>query len=141
MADLLAPRRLEQAARIDLARRYAATLAGEWKLISAVVTGSTTRGDFNRWSDIDLLIVASELPDPKLRDRHLAATRPAGLEAIAYTSEELRLAHAKANRMVLEAIEMGVAVFGGEHWSTLISALEAVAVDSVLDRSAGSRSH
>jgi predicted nucleotidyltransferase len=56
-------RRAEQAAAFDTARRYAEALATEVPLTAAIVFGSYARGDFNTWSDIDVLVISDHLPD------------------------------------------------------------------------------
>ncbi len=85
MIPILARREAERRARIDLARSWATELdrrlAGRVRLIAAVVVGSVARGDFNLWSDLDVLVVADGLPAGG-RDRldlvAACAARPAG---------------------------------------------------------------
>ncbi len=56
-----------------------------------VVVGSVARGDFNRWSDIDVLVVAENLPDTLAARlaRLTTSNRPPGVEAILWTPDEL----------------------------------------------------
>ncbi|MDQ6909833.1 MAG: nucleotidyltransferase domain-containing protein, partial [Actinomycetota bacterium] len=56
-------RRREQAAAFDAARRYAKAVAAELPVSEVVVFGSYARGDFNTWSDIDVLVISDQLPD------------------------------------------------------------------------------
>lgn len=57
--------------------------------VTAVVYGSVARGDFNRWSDIDLLIVAADLPaQPLERLDLLLRVCPPGVEPRGYTVAE-----------------------------------------------------
>ena len=48
---------------------------------AVMLTGSVARGDFNVWSDIDVVVVAESLPE-RLRDRlallHAYRTEPGG---------------------------------------------------------------
>ena len=79
MADVLAERRRERDELIGLARSYVERLAGELDVVAAAVAGSVARGDFNVWSDVDVVVVAPGLPE-RAPDglRLLGADAPAG---------------------------------------------------------------
>lgn len=66
MADgveaILGRRRGEQAAALETARHYATRVASEVSLVATVVFGSYAWGDFNTWSDIDVLVISDALP-------------------------------------------------------------------------------
>jgi len=106
-------RRGEQAAAFDLARRYAAALSVELPLVAAVVFGSHARGDFNTWSDIDVLVVSHHLPDSThersdMLWRHVSG----GVSPIGWTISELEDARRRRDPIAVEADAVGVQVAG-----------------------------
>lgn len=123
MADPVAVRRAEQQRLIATARRYVERLSRRAPITAAVVAGSVARGDFNVWSDIDVVIVADGLPE-RLLDRQdlLLSDAESGVQAIAFTPAEFRVALAKRNKLAHEAVEIGVPLVGGP-------ALRAIAAD------------
>lgn len=87
---VIARRRSERDALVAVARQWARRAAPVLHASAFVVVGSVARGDFNKWSDIDVLVIAPELPGG-LHDRLalLAPTRrPPGVEAILWTPAE-----------------------------------------------------
>lgn len=113
MTDALAERRAERDRLIVVARAYAAALSARLPVRAVVLAGSVARGDFNVWSDIDIVVVADALPE-RLLDRLalLAADSPAGVEAVGFTPTELRRAAQRGNRLVLDAAEHGIVLAG-----------------------------
>ena len=110
---LVARRRAERSERIDSARSWAARLAGRVPVEAVVVIGSVARGDFNRWSDLDVLVVADRLPpDPRARLELLAHGAPPGLQPVGCTTHELTERRRRRDPMVEEAYRMGVTVWG-----------------------------
>ncbi len=107
-----APKR-DQLELIGTAERYVEDLAERVDLLAAVVAGSVARGDFNVWSDIDVIVVSQELP-ARLPERlgFLLEGAPPGIQTAGFTPEELRLAFARRNRLVLEAVERGIVLRG-----------------------------
>ena len=112
MRDVLARRWRERADRLATAARYAEALSRRIALLDAVVIGSTARGDFNVWSDIDVLVVAEDLPE-KAPDRALLLAQDvrSGVQAVGFTPEELQAALDKGNPMACEALTSGERVF------------------------------
>ncbi len=110
---VLARRRSEREALLDLARGYVNELPESLGLVAAVVVGSVARGDFNVWSDVDVLIVARHLPerDPD-RLRLLLELAPAGVQPVGWTPEELRMGLARGNPIAKEALRDGVTLRG-----------------------------
>jgi hypothetical protein len=52
-------------------------------VVAAVVFGSTARGDINNWSDLDLPVVAPDLPaDARVRLELLMRDAPPGLQPV-----------------------------------------------------------
>jgi predicted nucleotidyltransferase len=116
VTDPLAARRAERDRLIDVARAYAETLSARLPVHAVVLAGSLARGDFNVWSDIDVIVIADALPE-RLPDRLalLGADAPAGVQAVGFTPSELRRAARRANRLVLDAVAHGVVLAGDPH--------------------------
>ncbi|MBW3558140.1 MAG: nucleotidyltransferase domain-containing protein [Actinobacteria bacterium] len=74
---------------------------------------SGARGDFNKWSDLDVLVVAEDLPDTLAARLALVAKRPPGLEVILWTpGEEAQRRSRGTDPAATEAYEVGVVVYG-----------------------------
>jgi hypothetical protein len=105
-------RRGERHALLAGARRFVLATAGRVKMRAAVVIGSVARGDFNRWSDVDVLVIAEELPARALDRLTLLEPRPAGIQPIAWTAAEWQRELGRGNPMAVEALERGVWLLG-----------------------------
>lgn len=115
MREALADRRRRQRHLIGVAREYVRRLAAELPVIAAAVVGSVARGDFNVWSDIDVVVVAEHLPQ-RAPDRGLLLAQYAspGVQAVGYLPAEFDAALARGNPLVLEAVEGGIILRGTE---------------------------
>lgn len=110
----LVRRRAQRSAYVETARRWAEGLDPLLGVRAVVVFGSVARGDFNVWSDVDVLVVAEHLPEEwSERLALLWADRPARLSPIAWTPEEYRAHLARRNPIALEASTKGIVVRGG----------------------------
>lgn len=106
-------RQRQQAAQIERARRWAADLAERLPLVAAVVVGSVARGDFNKWSDLDVLLIVEDLPDdPGERLALLHQGAPPGLQPVGWTPAELAARRARRDPLAVEADRVGVLVHG-----------------------------
>lgn len=105
-------RRAEQSEMIETARRYVQTLRERLEIQRAWVAGSVARGDFNVWSDIDLVLVAAELPERGLERQDVFIDAPARVQVVAYTSEELARALERRDPLATEASTSGIDVLG-----------------------------
>lgn len=111
---VVALRMTERERAIRVARVWAEGLPGDLDVVAAVVVGSFARGDFNKWSDIDVLVVAHNLPDGLLeRLNLLGAAAPPGLQPIGWTTTELARRLRSRDPLALEAYGRGVVVRGG----------------------------
>lgn len=115
MADALAERREERERLIGLGRAFVHELADRLPVVAAAVVGSVARGDFNVWSDVDVVVICDELPNraPE-RAALLAEGAPVGFQVIGFTPEEFRATLRRGNRLAREAVETGVALVGAE---------------------------
>lgn len=114
ISEVIARRRRERNESLDTARRWAEQRATNipTTLSAVVVFGSVARGDFNQWSDVDVLVVADELPDGWLDRCELLSPVPPGFEVIIWTTDEFAQARKKHNPVAVEADDVGVIVWG-----------------------------
>jgi len=77
--------------------------------VTAIVVGSYARGDFNLWSDVDVLLISRDFKGSPL-DRLMEIDVPPGFQVIPLTPEEYRRQAERGNPLVLEAEEKGVVV-------------------------------
>jgi len=81
--------RAEERRTIEEVRKYVERLRERLGAISAAVFGSYARGDFNLWSDVDLIVVSQSFKGVEFVRRCLALMdAPPRLEAICWTPEE-----------------------------------------------------
>ena len=116
MTDAAIGRRHSQRdALLAKARDWAARAGPMLDARAIVVVGSVARGDFNKWSDLDLLVVADGLP-AGLGDRLVLlgpTEKPPGVEAIVWTPAELRQRTRRATDPIArEAFTAGAVVYG-----------------------------
>lgn len=116
MSSAVEERRREQQRLLEIARRYVQSLSERLPLRAAAVVGSVARGDFNVWSDVDVVVVADELPDaPAARTRVLLSGAPAGIQPVGFTPREVEAGLDRRNRMLLELADCGL-MLAGEQW-------------------------
>lgn len=115
MADPLAARREERDRLVELARSYAESLRERLALVGAAVVGSVARGDFNVWSDVDVVVVADGLP-ARAPDRAgaLLEGAPGGVQPVGFTPDEFDAAWSAGNPLSREAVTIGVVLAGEE---------------------------
>jgi predicted nucleotidyltransferase len=111
--DPLEQRRVEREQRLALAREHVEQIGRRIPVTGAVVAGSIARGDFNLWSDVDVVVVSDALPAPgPAREQALAGEGAQGLELHGYTSAEFSHALERGDRLAREASERGVVLCG-----------------------------
>ena len=105
-------RRAEQEALVQLAARYVDDVPEAAGMLAAAVFGSVARGDFNVWSDVDLVVVARDLPE-RVFDRYdVLGDPPPRVQVVPWTPDEWRAQAARRNPIAIEAIERGVWLHG-----------------------------
>ena len=112
--EAVARRRRDRERLVAEAECFVARLGAELDVRHAVVFGSVARGDFHDESDVDLLIVASRVPDA-YPDRLSAVGYPDGsrVEPVVWTPDELDVQRRRGNVIAVEADERGVWLRGG----------------------------
>ncbi|MBS4007170.1 MAG: nucleotidyltransferase domain-containing protein [Clostridium sp.] len=109
MRRLIETRRAEQQEMVARARRYTERLRARIGLLSGFVVGSVARGDFNLWSDVDLVVIANGLPEhPLERSRLLYDLAEGGIEPKGYTVTEFRKLLAQNHPLALETMGKGI---------------------------------
>lgn len=123
VAEVLDQRARQREALIDLARTYIATLSRRLRVVAAAVVGSVARGDFNVWSDIDVVVVVEGLPS-RTPDRTALLTEraPTGVQPVGFTPEEFERSSARRNPLALGVLEEGVILRGAEFFRTAATA-------------------
>jgi len=105
----VAERYAEQERLVGLARAHVQRLPDRLGIRQAAVVGSVARGDFNVWSDVDVVVVADALPERLLDRAHvLMEGRPPGVEPIGFTPDELENARRRGNPLVVELDSIGI---------------------------------
>jgi predicted nucleotidyltransferase len=117
VADPLTARRAERAELIASAAVYVERLRSGLEVVAAAVAGSVARGDFNVWSDVDVVVVARGLPERAVdRAGLLLEHAHARVQAVGYTPEEFAAAVRRGDRLACEAKERGVVLVGLEYF-------------------------
>jgi predicted nucleotidyltransferase len=80
---------------------------------AAYIAGSIARGDFNVWSDIDVVVVARVLPDDGLDRLDLFVDAPARVQVIAYRPDEFDRAERRRDPLATEAVSSGIDLLAG----------------------------
>lgn len=71
--------------------------------------GSVARSDFNLWSDVDVLVVAEQLPDHPLRRQDLLMqVAPPKVEPIGYTRDEFERLLAKRHPNLIALLQEAI---------------------------------
>ncbi len=116
MNDLvITRRRSERESLVARARRWAEKAGPTLGARAIVVVGSVARGDFNKWSDIDVLVVIDDLPDDLPGRLALVGRtqKPPGVETIVWTGAELGERRARGTDPIArDAYELGVVIHG-----------------------------
>jgi hypothetical protein len=127
-------------------------MADRARIEAVVVIGSVARGDFNRWSDLDVLVVADELPaGAAARLELLTKDAPPGLQPVGWTNEEWAERVRRRDPMTEEAYRDGVVVWGrlpgggvdrrrnGSVLADLLSLVDAIPFAAMHERSGRER--
>ncbi len=112
-SPVITRRRAEQAAMVATARTWATALAERLSVDAVVVFGSVARGDFNKWSDIDVLVVSPALSaGARERLELLMADSPRGVQPVGWTPQELQERRDRRDPIAVECDTVGVVVWG-----------------------------
>jgi hypothetical protein len=84
------------------------------------VVGSVARGDFNVWSDVDVVLIADAFPS-RVPDRGRALFERASprVQPVGFTPDEFQAAWRGGNPLAREATAAGVQLSGGPYLDSL----------------------
>lgn len=106
-AWVLGRHRRERDELLARAQTFVAGLPAGLDVRAVVVFGSVARGDFNKWSDVDVLVVAEGASGtPMERHAHLEPV-PGRVQPVVWTRAELNERLARGDPIAVEAMEMG----------------------------------
>ena len=110
--EVIARRRAERDHLIERARRFSEAWDPGLAVKGAVIFGSVARGDFNLWSDVDLLVVAAAVPNRFVERLAALGPPPPCVEPIVWTPGEWANQLRRGNPIATEAVERGVWLIG-----------------------------
>ena len=105
-------RRQEQRALVERAQVFADGLDPQLGVEAVVVFGSVARGDFNLWSDVDVLVIAEHVADGWLERIVSVGEPPALVQPMVWTPAEWTEQLARNNAAALEAADRGMWLVG-----------------------------
>jgi predicted nucleotidyltransferase len=109
---VIARRRRARDERLAQANAFVRALPDHLGVRAAAVFGSVARGDFNLWSDTDVLVLAEHLPSTALQRFDALGAWPAGVQPVAWTPAEWHAQLARGNPIAREAGSVGVWLLG-----------------------------
>lgn len=102
--EVIEQRKRRRAEVIETARRWVSGLNFE---ASAILIGSYARGDFNLWSDVDILLISDNFKGSPL-NRLMNIDPPPGFQVIPLNIEEFTILSKKKDILIEEALRYGV---------------------------------
>jgi len=111
-AEVVARRRRARVRLVDSARALAEQLDPGLGVRAVVIFGSVARGDFNDSSDLDLLVVAEQLPTRATERLEALGKYPSIVEPVAWTPHEWRARRRRGDPIVAEALDVGIWLVG-----------------------------
>lgn len=110
--EVVERRRRARARLVATAREFAGRLDATLSVRAVVIFGSVARGDFNDTSDIDVLVVAEQLP-ARATDRLAALGEyPSIVEPVVWTPDEWAARRRRGDPIVAEALDAGIWLAG-----------------------------
>lgn len=100
---------------VSEAKKWASTLPIK---CSVYLIGSYARGDFNLWSDVDILLVSDELVGSPI-ERLKKIEAPPNYEVLPLTTREFRSMLGREDSLAKEALKRGVVLRDDLNLSTL----------------------
>ena len=102
--EVIKRRERERERVIDIAKKWVSSLGFR---LTAIMIGSYARGDFNLWSDVDILLISDELVGNPL-ERLRKLDPPPGFQIIPLTTREFKKLLERRDSMAREALRYGV---------------------------------
>ena len=113
MERIIERRREERLRVVELVKEFCKEVEKIFNKFTLILIGSYARGDFNLWSDIDVLIVVESCPRNPLRRFDLIKEvmmnpKFSNIEPIILTIEEIELKVRKKDPLIREVVDYGV---------------------------------
>ena len=109
MKNVIQLRKKERKNLLKKAEKYLKKLKKRIGPLSGVVFGSVSRGDFNDASDIDIVVIAEELPAHPVRRLEVLLTPwVPGIDPKGYTPSEFEQLKRKGNPFIQLVLEEGI---------------------------------
>ena len=109
-ADVIRRRRERRQELLAIARAFAQQLDAELGVQQVIVFGSVARGDFSDHSDVDVLVIATDLPGRALDRNARIGIPPPGVEFVAWTPAELARERQRGNPITVDVDAHGIMV-------------------------------
>jgi uncharacterized protein len=109
---VVARRQAERRALVGRAERFAAALGADPNVLAVVVFGSVARGDFNLWSDVDVLVVLGEVDDRRVEQVRAAGREVGPVQPVVWTAAQLRAQRRRHDPIAIESVEHGIWLVG-----------------------------
>jgi len=116
LARIIKERKRERDKVIEIVKNFSKELKDAFNKVTVFLVGSYARGDFNVWSDIDVLIVIEDC-NVGVKERYskvipilLRSREYASIEPTILCLEEFRRGVVKKNPIVIEALSNGVVI-------------------------------
>jgi len=97
---------------IKLAKQFVDCASKYLKIKKAILFGSYVRGDFNEWSDIDILIIVDEIdeinPIKRIEKVMDCLMKYSSVEIVILTVKEYKEKKLKNNPIIIECEEIGI---------------------------------
>jgi len=88
LKEILEERKRKREEVIEEVKRFAEEVKRKLGKVTVVLYGSYARGDFNLWSDIDVLLISDKFKGVRFLDRYNLFELKPGFEVKPYTYEE-----------------------------------------------------
>lgn len=112
VSEVFDRRRKERAALLARAERFAESLDPSLGVHAVAVFGSVARGDFHDASDVDVLVIADDLPPRALDRNKVVGLPPPRVEVVAWTPEEWHRERSRGNPIAVEVSALGLVLRG-----------------------------
>ncbi len=113
--------------------RYLHELSAIIKPKCVVLFGSTTRGDWDAYSDIDVLIVSDDLPDNFFKSLTiLYKPRRGRVQPFGYNTAKIKKMIVNENSFIINAIKGAIPIIGEEYYNKLRTLLQNISREGPL---------
>jgi len=113
--------------------RYLHELLAIIKPKCVVLFGSTARGDWDAYSDIDVLIVSDDLPDDFFKSLAiLYKPRRGRVQPFGYTTTKVEEMIVNRNSFIINAIKGAIPIIGEEYYNKLRTLLKSISREGPL---------